>query len=90
MWKEVFISHHKCLKRYATNWNVADLGTDEVIDCFAIYLILPAALGLGFTQPLTKMSTTKSFSGGKLRPARKAKNLIAICEPTGCSILDNS
>jgi hypothetical protein len=29
----------------------------EVIDYFLIYLILPAALVPGFTQPLTEMST---------------------------------
>jgi hypothetical protein len=32
------------------------------------------------TQPLTKMST-KNLPGGKKRPARKADNLAAICEP---------
>jgi hypothetical protein len=35
---------------------------------------------LGSTQPLTEMSTRK-IPGGKGRPARKAGNLIAICEP---------
>jgi hypothetical protein len=32
------------------------------------------------TQPLTEMSTG-IFLGGKERPARKADNLTAICEP---------
>jgi hypothetical protein len=32
------------------------------------------------TQPLTEMNTT-NISGGKGRPARKADNLTAICEP---------
>jgi hypothetical protein len=36
---------------------------------------------LGSTQPLTEMST-RNISGGKGRPARKADNLTAICEPT--------
>jgi hypothetical protein len=36
-------------------------------------------MALGFTQPLTEMST-KDIPGGKALPARKA-NLIAICEP---------
>jgi hypothetical protein len=36
---------------------------------------------LGSTQPLTEMSTRDPF-GGKGRPARKADNLTAICEPT--------
>jgi hypothetical protein len=37
-------------------------------------------LALGPTQPLTEMST-RNFPGGKGRPARKADNLTAICEP---------
>jgi hypothetical protein len=35
---------------------------------------------LGSTQPLTGM-TTRNLPGGKGRPARKADNLTAICEP---------
>jgi hypothetical protein len=31
-------------------------------------------------EPLTEMST-RNLSGGKGRPARKAGNLTAICEP---------
>jgi hypothetical protein len=38
-------------------------------------------MGLGSTQPLTEMST-RNLPGGKERPARKADNLIDICEPT--------
>jgi hypothetical protein len=37
-------------------------------------------MALGLTQPLTKIST-RSLPGGKGRPARKADNLNAICEP---------
>jgi hypothetical protein len=37
-------------------------------------------MALGSTQPLTEMST-RNLSGGKGRPARKADNLTAICEP---------
>jgi hypothetical protein len=41
-------------------------------------------MALGSTQPLTEMST-RNFpgggGGGKGRPARKADNLTAICEP---------
>jgi hypothetical protein len=37
-------------------------------------------MDLGSTQPLTEMST-KNISGSKARPARKADNLTAICEP---------
>jgi hypothetical protein len=37
-------------------------------------------MALGSTQPLTEMSTRK-LPWGKGRPARKADNLTAICEP---------
>jgi hypothetical protein len=37
-------------------------------------------MALGSTQPLTEMST-RNFPGGKGRPARKADNLTALCEP---------
>jgi hypothetical protein len=52
---------------------------------FLIYLILLAALGLGFTQPLTEMSTRNikiiTFLGSKVRPVRRADNLTDTCEP---------
>jgi hypothetical protein len=38
------------------------------------------SMALGLTQPLTEMSTRISF-WGIVRPARKADNLSAICEP---------
>jgi hypothetical protein len=56
---------------------------------FSIYLILPAALGLGFTQLLKEMSTRsrrKMFLGSRARPVRRADNLTAMCEP---NCLDN-
>jgi hypothetical protein len=37
-------------------------------------------MALGLTQPLTEMST-RNVHGGKGRPARKADNLTAVCEP---------
>jgi hypothetical protein len=37
-------------------------------------------MALGSTQPLTEMST-RNLPEGKGRPARKADNLTAICEP---------
>jgi hypothetical protein len=37
-------------------------------------------MALRSTQPLTKMST-KNLPGGKKRPARRADNMAAICEP---------
>jgi hypothetical protein len=51
---------------------------------FSIYLILPAALALGFTQSLTEMSTRSRnimFLGIRALPVRRADNLTAICEP---------
>jgi hypothetical protein len=38
-------------------------------------------MALGSTQPLTEMSIPGIFLGSKGRPARKADNLIDICEP---------
>jgi hypothetical protein len=38
-------------------------------------------MALGWTQPLTEMST-RNLRGGKGRTARKADKLTAICEPT--------
>jgi hypothetical protein len=38
-------------------------------------------MALGFTQPLTEMSSRR-FIWSKARPARKADNLAAICEAT--------
>jgi hypothetical protein len=37
-------------------------------------------MAVGSTQLLTEMST-RNIPGGKGRPARKAGNLTAICEP---------
>jgi hypothetical protein len=37
-------------------------------------------MALGSTQSLTEMST-RNLPAGKGRPARKADNLTAICEP---------
>jgi hypothetical protein len=51
---------------------------------FLIYLIVPAALGLGFNQPLTETSTRSRIImllGSRVRPVLRADNLTAICEP---------
>jgi hypothetical protein len=37
-------------------------------------------MAVGSTQPLTEMST-RNLPGSKGRPARRADNLTAICEP---------
>jgi hypothetical protein len=37
-------------------------------------------MALGSTRPLTEMST-RNLLGCKRRPARRADNLAAICEP---------
>jgi hypothetical protein len=37
-------------------------------------------MDLGSTQPVTEMST-RNLPGGIGKPARKADNLTAICEP---------
>jgi hypothetical protein len=53
------------------------------INFFNLLVPSSCAMAMGFTQPLTEMSTRRSFylSGGKAWPARKADNLTAICEP---------
>jgi hypothetical protein len=37
-------------------------------------------MAMGSTEPVEEV-TTRDISGGKGRPARKADNLTAICEP---------
>jgi hypothetical protein len=41
----------------------------------------PSTMALGLTQPLTEMST-RNPPGGKGRPAHKADDLPALCEPS--------
>jgi hypothetical protein len=52
---------------------------DEV-DFFNLPNPSSRTMALGSTQPPTKMST-RNLPGGKRRPARRADNLAAICEP---------
>jgi hypothetical protein len=52
---------------------------DEV-DFFNLPNPSSRTIALGSTQPLTEMST-RNIPGGEGRPARKADNLTAICEP---------
>jgi hypothetical protein len=64
-----------------TSRKVVGSSPDEV-DFFFFNLLNPSSrtMALGSTQPLTEMST-RNLAGGKGRPARKADNLTAICEP---------
>jgi hypothetical protein len=52
---------------------------DEV-DVFNLPNPSSRIMALGSTEPLTKMST-RNLPGGKKRPARRADNPAAICEP---------
>jgi hypothetical protein len=55
---------------------------DEVIGFFNLPNPSSRTMALGSIQPVTEMST-RNLPGGKGgRPARKADNLTAICEPT--------
>jgi hypothetical protein len=69
------------IKDYTTSRKIAGSRPDEVKKFFPIQLILSAALGPRFTQPLTKMSTRSRkimFLGSKARPVRMADNLTTI------------
>jgi hypothetical protein len=59
-------------------------GPDEV-DFFNLSNPSSCTMALGSTQPLTEMST-RNFPGVKKRPARRADNLAAICEPNVCKL----
>jgi hypothetical protein len=68
---------------YGKSRKVADSTPDEV-DFFNLPNPSSRTMALGLTQPLTEMSTRNlpwGGGGGKGRPARKADNLTAICEP---------
>jgi hypothetical protein len=64
----------------ATSWKIAGSSPDEMD--FFVNLANPSSrtMSLGSPQPLTEMST-RSLHGCKGRPACKADNLTAICEP---------
>jgi hypothetical protein len=72
------------LRRYATSLKVAGSIPDEVIDFFSIYIILPVALDPGVYSASNRNEYQEKkimFLGSKVRPAREADNLTAICEP---------
>jgi hypothetical protein len=60
--------------------------------CFSIYLIFPVRFKpLGFTQPVTEISTKLvqiMFLGSKARPVHKADNLTATFVPTVWTMCD--
>jgi hypothetical protein len=64
--------------QYAISRKVADSSPDEV-DIFKWPNPSSRTMTLGFTQPLTEMSTG-NVPGVKWWPARKADNLTAICD----------
>jgi hypothetical protein len=66
---------------YATSREVSNPIADEGIGFFNLPNPSSRTMSLESTQPLTEMST-RNLSGGKGRPARKANNFTAICEPT--------
>jgi hypothetical protein len=69
--------------QYDTLWGTdspMDSIPDEVTEFFNWPNPSSRTMALGSTQPLTEMST-RNLHGGKGRPARKADNLTAICEP---------
>jgi hypothetical protein len=65
---------------YTKSWKVAGSIPDEVIGFINWHNPSSRNMALRPTQPLAKMST-RNHSGGKVRPAREADNLTAICEP---------
>jgi hypothetical protein len=69
------------LKFHVTSRKVTDSIPDDVIGFFNLPIPSSRTMSLRSTQLLTEMST-RNLPGGKERPARKADNLTAICEPT--------
>jgi hypothetical protein len=68
------------LRHNVTSQKVVGSIPDEVIGLFNWPSPSSRAMALRSTQPRTKMST-RNLPGGKGRPAHKADNLTAICEP---------
>jgi hypothetical protein len=68
------------LRHYATTRKIAGSIADEVFGIFNCPNPSSRTIALGLIQPLTEMST-RNLPGRKGRPARKAENLTAICEP---------
>jgi hypothetical protein len=67
------------LRYYITSRKVAGSSPDAV-DLFNWPSPSSRTMTLGLTESLIEMST-RNLPGGKGRPARKADNVTAICEP---------
>jgi hypothetical protein len=72
--------HVSISRIYATSRKVGDSIPHEIIGFFNSPNPSSRTMALSSTQPLTEMST-RNLLWGKGRPARKADNLTAICEP---------
>jgi hypothetical protein len=73
------------LSHYATSRMVAGPRVDEANEIFSTYVILPAALGPGVYSATNRNENQKlkiMFLVSRVRPARKAHKLTAICEPS--------
>jgi hypothetical protein len=68
------------LRHFATSRKVAGSNPDETIGVFNLPNPSSSTTTLGSTPPLTDMSI-KNLPGDEGRPARKAANLTANCEP---------
>jgi hypothetical protein len=68
------------LRHYAISRKAAG-SIPDIIGFFDLPNPSSRTMALGPTQPLTETST-RNLPGGKGRPASKADNLTAICEPT--------
>jgi hypothetical protein len=88
---DISFEFQQTTRHYGVRGNVAGWGTtlqagrsrDRIPDeVYFFNLPNPSSrtMALGSTQPLIEMST-RNIPGGKGRPARKADNLTAICEP---------
>jgi hypothetical protein len=70
------------LESCATSRKMAVSNPDMLIGFFFNFFNPSSrTVALGFTQPLTEMST-RNLPGGNCRQVRKTYNLSAVCEPT--------
>jgi hypothetical protein len=68
------------MRHYAPNRKLFDSIPDNIIRILDLFNTSSHTTALGSTQPLTEM-IAKNLSGVKVRPARMAYNLTAICQP---------